>query len=518
MHIPLVWLYFAIGFFAAGLSVGLLMWYLLRRKTKLFEEEKRKDTAHIRSLQENITRLEDELYEASRREAVFQERLRRIEPYVRRFEDAQKNLTRLQEERAKLRSIIDAQYNKLEEQSKYFERMLQERDALIETLKSERHTVEAKLEEKRTHLIGLERRIGELNVQLEEEREHARLRLEEFNEAKEMMRKEFEALASNIMRQNSLHFGDISKARVEEVLKPLREEVGAFKKRIEEVHTHETKELATLMHEIRSLKELNLKIGEDAKNLTKALRGESKTQGIWGEMVLERVLEASGLREGEEYEREVSLQNDEQKRYRPDVIVHLPDKRDIIIDAKTSLLAYERYVNAEDEAQKHSYALQHLQSVNKHIEALEKKRYERLEGVNTLDFIFLFMPVEGALMLALQTDPSLYDKAFSRRIVLVSPTTLLVALRAVEHTWRTDKQSKNALEIAKKAGDLYDKFVGFTEELEKVGKQLDAAQKSYRNAWKRLSEGRGNLVRRVEELRTLGAKAHKELPDSLKKS
>ena len=273
--------------------------------------------------------------------------------------------------------------------------------------------------------------------------------------------------------------------------------------------------LSERVNYLGSLKELNNRISEDALNLTRALKGESKQQGIWGEMVLERVLEASGLREGEEFEREVSLQDGDSKRFRPDVIVHLPDDRDIIIDAKTSLVAYEQYINAEDEEKKAHYAKLHIEAVKSHIDKLSDKSYTMLEGVNTLDFIFMFMPIEGALMLALQTDPTLYDKAFAKHIVLASPTTLLVALRVVENTWRHERQNQNAMEIARKAGALYDKFVGFAEDLEKVGKQLDTVQKTYDSAWKKLTDGRGNIVRRIEELHELGARASKKIPKKL---
>jgi len=375
--------------------------------------------------------------------------------------------------------------------------------------------LEAMLDAMRGKNVALEKEVSELSIRLEEERRQSQLRLNELKEAKELMQKEFKVLASQIMEENGRRFGTISKEGVEQVLKPLQQQVSEFRKRIEQVHTDETKEMATLLHEIRTLKELNQRISEDAVNLTRALKGESKQQGIWGEMVLERVLEASGLREGEEYEREVSLQDNENRRFRPDVIVHLPDDRDIIIDAKTSLVAYERYVNAETDEERALYARHHLEAVKSHIDRLSDKRYTALEGVNTLDFVFMFMPIEGALMLALQTDPSLYDKAFAKHIVLVSPTTLLVALRAVENTWRHERQNRNAMEIARRAGALYDKFVGFAEDLEKVGKQLDTVQKTYDGAWKKLTEGRGNIVRQVMALEELGAKTGKKMPKKL---
>jgi DNA recombination protein RmuC len=374
---------------------------------------------------------------------------------------------------------------------------------------------ETELENLRQHRIELERHVSELKTRLEEEREHSISSLRELKEAKETMQKEFKILAAGIMEENSRRFGEISGEKVEKVLKPLQQQVENFRKRVDEVHLQESREMASLLTEIKTLKDLNQKIGEDAVNLTRALKGESKRQGIWGEMVLERVLEASGLREGEEYEREVSLRDAEQKRFRPDVIVHLPDDRDIVIDAKTSLLAYEKYVNAEDDEKRALYAKSHLEAVKAHIDRLSDKSYTSLEEINTLDFIFMFMPIEGALMLALQEDPRLYERAFGRHIVLVSPTTLLVALRAVENTWRHERQNRNAMEIARRAGALYDKFALFATELEKLGRQMETTRKTYENLWNRLGSGRGNILRQIENLRELGAPTSKSLPSRL---
>jgi len=473
VQIPLEWIFFLLGLLA-GLGVTVLLGYmLLRAKCRAFEVRMGEALAHKDAM---IARMEQELL------------------------------------------VSDADLEKIEhllEQSRVENSTLKERVAYLEVTEERLETVEATLDEMHRKNIALEKEVSELSIRLEEERHQSQLRLNELKETKEVMQKEFQLLASQIMEENSQRFGTISQERVEQVLKPLQEQVHAFRKRIEEVHTDETKEMATLLHEIRTLKELNQRISEDAVNLTRALKGESKQQGIWGEMVLERVLEASGLREGEEYEREVSLQDSEHRRFRPDVIVHLPDDRDIIIDAKTSLVAYERYVNAETDEDRELYAKHHLDAVKQHINRLSEKRYTALEGVNTLDFIFMFMPIEGALMLALQTDPSLYDKAFAKHIVLVSPTTLLVALRAVENTWRHERQNRNAMEIARRAGALYDKFVSFAEDLEKVGKQLDTVQKSYDGAWRKLTEGRGNIVRQVMALEELGAKPSKKMPKKL---
>ncbi len=473
MQIPLIWLYFAAGAAAGSVIAGLILF-------RLFDKAKKRSLDEAKKLQEEsgerITQLEKELAEAESYSGSLQEHLKRSQI---EYAALNERVLSLEERKEELQSVIESE---------------------------------------RAHTLALEKELSEVKTALEAERRHAKKSIEELKEARTLMQKEFKILASQIMEENSRRFGAVSKEGVEQILKPLQQQVGEFKRRIEQVHTEETKEMAALLNEIKALKDLNRQISEDAVNLTRALKGESKQQGIWGEMVLERVLEASGLRAGEEYEREVSLRDRESRRFRPDVIIHLPDDRDIVVDAKTSLVAYERYVNAEDEAEKKEYAKLHLEAVRSHIDKLSDKSYTALEGINALDFVFMFMPIEGALMLALQTDPGLYDRAFSKNIVLVSPTTLLVALRAVENTWRHERQNRNAMEIAKKAGALYDKFVGFAEDLERVGRQLDTVQRSYDGAWKKLTEGKGNIVRRIEELHELGARATKNMPKKLSDS
>ncbi len=473
MQIPLLWIYFLAGAAASALFFTALAFFIHRSSKERFKQE-------LEELRKNC----------EEREAALE-----------------KSLEESNNETEKIEELLNS--------SRMENAALKERTEAMSSLQRRSEELEAILESYRSKTLALEKEISELQTLLESERRGAKRSLEELKSAKELMQKEFKILAAKIMEENSLRFGAISKEGVEQVLKPLQMQVSEFKKRIEQVHTEETKEMATLLNEIKSLKELNRQISEDATNLTKALKGESKKQGIWGEMVLERVLEASGLREGEEYEREVTMHDEQSRRFRPDVVVHLPDSRDIIIDAKTSLVAYEGYVNAEDDRERQVYAKRHLEAVKGHIDKLSDKSYAALEGVNTLDFIFMFMPIEGALMLALQEDPSLYDRAFSKHIVLVSPTTLLVALRAVENTWRRERQSQNALEIARQAGALYDKFVSFVEDLEKVGKQLNTVQKSYESAWRKLTDGRGNIVGRIQRLEELGAKATKSMPKKL---
>ncbi len=256
-------------------------------------------------------------------------------------------------------------------------------------------------------------------------------------------------------------------------------------------------------------------ISEDAINLTNALKGQSKTRGSWGEMILERVLEESGLHKGREYEVQVMYASDEGQRRHPDVIVHLPEGKDIVIDSKVSLTAYEKYCSADTDEKREKRLKEHLISIRTHIKDLSEKRYEELEGITTLDFVLMFLPIEGAFWTAIESEQGLFNEAFNKNIMLVSPSTLLATLRIINNIWRYEDQNKNAMIIAKKAGDLYGKFVGFVEALEDVGQKIGKAQESYKTARDRLSKGKGNLVRRTEELKQLGVKAQKELPAEL---
>lgn len=333
---------------------------------------------------------------------------------------------------------------------------------------------------------------------------------------KEQMRLEFKELAVSILENNSQKFSLQNQENLSKMITPMREQFNEFKKQIDDVYIKEAKDRSMLQAEIRSIKEINHQMSTDAKNLTKALRGESKKQGVWGEMVLESVLEHSGLRIGVEYEREVTLEHEHnQSRYRPDVIVHLPDGRDIIIDAKTSLVAYEKYSSAEDDEHKERFINEHIISIKKHIKELSEKDYINLKGIKTLDFVFMFVPIESALLMAMEHDKTLFDHAFKKSVILVGPTTLMVSLRAVENSWRYEKQQKNAQEIARRAGMLFDKFSGFIESIEKLGKQITTVQKSYDETFSKLHSGAGSITSQFQKLEVLGAQSSKALPKSL---
>ncbi len=354
-----------------------------------------------------------------------------------------------------------------------------------------------------------------LETLLEEERKQADEKVALLKEARDQLKNEFQNLAQRIFEEKSSKFVDQNRVAVDQLISPLRQQIGDFKKRVEDVYDKETRDRTALHTEINNLKELNQRISKEALNLTRALKGDSKARGNWGEVILERVLEASGLQKGREYDVQVSLKDQTGKRYQPDAIVRLPEGKDVIVDAKVTLKAYEAYYSAEDIKEKEQHLAAHIDSLRSHIRSLAGKRYEALVGVRTLDFTLMFVPIEAAFMTAVEKEGTLFSEAFEKNIMVVSPSTLLVTLRTIQNIWRNEHQNSNALEIANKAGALYDKFVGFVDSLQEVGQQLDRASDAYRTAHDRLVSGRGNLVRRTQQLIDLGVKAGKALPQKM---
>lgn len=390
-----------------------------------------------------------------------------------------------------------------------------ERRAVAEEKSSRVPGLEEGLEKAKQENGVLLAKLSELETRLEDERRNAAEKIVLLQEAREQLKMEFQNVANKIFEDKSQKFTEQNRENIEGVLKPMREQLLDFKKKVEDVYDKESKDRVSLLNEIIHLKTLNERISEDAVNLTNALKGQSKTRGAWGEMILERVLEESGLQKGREYEVQTMYAGEEGQRRHPDVIVHLPEGKDIVIDSKVSLTAYEKYCTAGTDEKREKRLKEHIISVRTHIKALSEKRYEELEGIRTLDFVLMFMPIEGAFWTAIESEQGLFNEAFNKNIMLVSPSTLLATLRIINNIWRYEDQNKNALIIAKKAGDLFDKFVGFVEVLDDVGQKIDKARESYQTARKRLIDGRGNLVRRTTELRQLGVKAQKELPEGL---
>ena len=348
---------------------------------------------------------------------------------------------------------------------------------------------------------------------LEEKLEDQKLQLQELQE---QFRTEFKNLANEILEEKSKKFTEQNKEKLDQLLKPLGEKISEFQKRVEETHKEDLKGRSALDQHLKMLQEMNQKMSEEAKNLTKALKGDSKKQGNWGEVILQRILEKSGLRKGSEYETQESTTTEDGRRLQPDVIVKLPDEKRLIIDSKVSLVAYEKYSSTDDLDVQTNFLKQHIQSLRGHVRSLSNKNYEQIHGFKSPDFVLMFIPVEPAFGLAMQNDPDLYNEAFEKNIIIVSPTTLLATLSTIENVWKQEYQNQNAMEIAKRGGLLYDKFVGFVENLEDVGKRIRQTNDSYNTAMKQLSTGAGNLVGQAEKLRDLGANASKKIPGDLK--
>ncbi|OPZ58963.1 MAG: DNA recombination protein RmuC [Deltaproteobacteria bacterium ADurb.Bin510] len=415
---------------------------------------------------------------------------------------------------AELRSELQSSRSQLDElrvRAAELGAQLSERGARLDQLAAELSTARAAAENSQQQCGLRQARIGELEATLELERRQAAEKLALLNEARQQLSLEFNNLANRIFEEKSQKFTDQNRSNLEVVLNPLREQLGEFKKRVEDVYDKESKDRAALHGEITSLRELNRSIGQEALNLTKALKGESKTRGNWGEVVLERVLEESGLEKGREYEIQVSLTSSEGRRYQPDVIVRLPENKDVVIDAKVNLAAYERYSSSEDELERASALKEHINALRLHIKDLGSKNYEELPGIRSLDFVLLFVPIEAAFLAAMQQDAALFGEAYKERIVIVSPSTLLVTLKTIQFIWRGEYQNKNAQEIARQAAGLYDQFVGFVEALKEIEKHLDKSKEAYDKAYSRLASGRGNLMNRTQSLKKLGLNSKKDL-------
>ncbi len=374
---------------------------------------------------------------------------------------------------------------------------------------------QGKLELGRTEIL----RTSNALVQQQSLNEFLQKKLEEQKGELELIQakfsKEFENLANKILEEKSQKFTDQNKINLDVILNPLKERIKEFEQKVDTSYKAEAAERNSLKGEIKNLVELNKQISEEANNLAKALKGDTKKQGNWGEVILEKILERSGLVKGQEYDSQVSSTNEEGKRIQPDVVVFLPDEKHLIIDSKVSLVAYEAMVNADSEEDREKYLKDHLLSVRSHIKSLSEKNYQTAADFTSPDFVLLFMPIESSFGMAIQGDNELYNFAWDRKIVIVSPTTLLATLRTISSVWKQERQTRNALEIARQSGALYDKFKGFLDDLIDVGKKMDSAKSGYSDAMNKLSTGSGNILKRIEDIKKLGAKATKELPAAL---
>jgi len=398
---------------------------------------------------------------------------------------------------------------------KGLETLIHEKDKLLNSFESQISEFKSENYELQSNNLNKEKFISELETTIEKDRETNLQKLAILEDAKEKLSLEFQNLGNKIFEEKSKKFTIQNKENLESVLNPLKEQIKDFDKKISDTYEKETKERVSLVNQIEQLRNLNEKISKDAVNLANALKADTKTQGIWGEFVLEKVLEISGLEKGREFETQETFRDEEGNMFRPDVIVHLPDGKDVVIDSKVSLTAYERYSSSEDAEEKMQALNSHVQSLQNHIKELGSKKYEELKQINTLNYVLMFLPIEAAYLVAIEADKELLRKAFEKNIIIVCPSTLLSTLRTIQSIWQFEHQNKNAQKIADEAGKMYDKLVDFTVHLENIGNRLSQASISYESAMKTLSTGKGNVVKKAEDLRKLGIKNKKSISNEL---
>ncbi len=372
--------------------------------------------------------------------------------------------------------------------------------------------VEGRLQEAEQQLGILNTQIATLTTQLTQERSQNAEKIALLQSARDELTHQFKNLANDILEEKSKRFSEQNQQSLGQLLEPLKTRLQEFQGKVEQVYVQEGKDRSALAEQVRQLMELNKTVSQEANNLTKALKGSNKTQGNWGELILERVLETAGLRKGEEYDVQESHTTGDGKRLQPDVVLHLPEDRHLVIDAKATLVAYEDYANAEDEKHREAALKRHLDAVRTHIKGLSDKNYQDLYGLKSLDFVLMFIPIEPAFMLAVTHDRELFMDAWNKNVLLVSPSTLLFVVRTVASLWRQEAQNRNAQDIAKRGAELYDKLAGFVEDMESLGNRLSQAQKDYDGAINKLSTGKGNVIRQAEMLKKLGVKPNKSLP------
>ncbi|HCH1540631.1 TPA: DNA recombination protein RmuC [Vibrio parahaemolyticus] len=430
-----------------------------------------------------------------------------LEQVKQSLADAQQELDELDNERDKAAFEVRQSHGKLMaamEKLRYFEAVKQERQQYFDEL--------GQMREQKSRL---ETQLREQQARHEQMNQANAEKLQILEQAEVRLKQQFEHLANQLFEEKTAKVDLQNRQSLEGLLSPLKEQLEGFKKQVNDSFSQEAKERHTLVHELKNLQRLNEQMTREAVNLTQALKGDNKQQGNWGEVVLARVLAESGLREGHEYETQVNLQSEAGKRYQPDVIVHLPQNKQVVVDSKMALVAYERYFNAETDAERDRALSAHLTALRAHIKGLSMKDYHKLKGIQSLDYVLMFIPVEPAFQVAIQADPSLIKDAMEQNIILVSPTTLLVALRTIDNLWRNERQNENAKLIAQRATKLYDKLRLFIDDMEGLGGALDRANQTYQGAMNKLATGRGNVIRQAESFRQLGVEIKRPISSDL---
>ncbi|EGQ8144043.1 DNA recombination protein RmuC [Vibrio parahaemolyticus] len=435
---------------------------------------------------------------------LYQQQLEQVKQSLA---DAQQELDELDNERDKAAFEVRQSHGKLMaamEKLRYFEAVKQERQQYFDEL--------GQMREQKSRL---ETQLREQQARHEQMNQANAEKLQILEQAEVRLKQQFEHLANQLFEEKTAKVDLQNRQSLEGLLSPLKEQLEGFKKQVNDSFSQEAKERHTLVHELKNLQRLNEQMTREAVNLTQALKGDNKQQGNWGEVVLARVLAESGLREGHEYETQVNLQSEAGKRYQPDVIVHLPQNKQVVVDSKMALVAYERYFNAETDAERDRALSAHLTALRAHIKGLSMKDYHKLKGIQSLDYVLMFIPVEPAFQVAIQADPSLIKDAMEQNIILVSPTTLLVALRTIDNLWRNERQNENAKLIAQRATKLYDKLRLFIDDMEGLGGALDRANQTYQGAMNKLATGRGNVIRQAESFRQLGVEIKRPISSDL---
>lgn len=387
-----------------------------------------------------------------------------------------------------------------------------QRDLFIQKLEKEKADLNILLNEEREKVNTRDARLAKAEEAFKNMDEKLRTQKSEFEDLQKRFTTEFENIANKLLEEKSQKFTEQNKTQLDTLLGPLKDKIQQFEKKVEESYDKELRDKISLREEVKKLYELNSRISQEANNLTRALKGDNKMQGNWGEVILEKILERSGLQKDVEYKTQLATSNSEGSSIRPDVVIFLPDNKHVIIDSKVSLVAYEAFVNSDTDEDRERYLKEHLLSLRSHIKGLGDKGYSTSSDLNAADFVLMFIPIESCFSMAIQADLEMFNYAWEKKIVLVSPSTLLATLRTIHSIWQQEKQTRHALDIAKESGKLYDKFVGFVEDMQKLGERIEAIQRTYSDSMNKLSTGKGNLINRVENIRKMGAKASKLLP------
>ena len=457
-----------------GCVGGVLGWFLLRQRGKTTDLRNQHQSAI------EIVELTSQLSTANSQ----------LENVTKEFDDAKI-----------ISSTVQTNFNKLETEKAVI-------DSQVERLPD----LEIELNDLGSRLITEQKRSTEFQTRLEEQTRSGEEKLKLLKEAKEVLTTEFQNIGQKIFEEKTEKFTHQNKTNLESLLNPFRDQMSAFKQKVDDVYDKEAKDRVALSEQVKQLRDLNQQLSQDAVNLTRALKGDSKARGNWGEVILSKVLERSGLKEGREYEVQETHKNEEGSRFQPDVVIHLPESKDIVVDSKVSLVAYENFSTTEDEKERATALQQHIASIRAHVRDLSGKNYEELKGLRTLGYVLMFIPIEPAFLLAVGEDPELFNDAMSKNIFIVSPSNLLITLKTINAMWQYAYQNENALEIAQKAGGMYDKFVSFVESFDLVGSRLEQAEESWSQARGQLVTGKGNLVKRADDLKQMGVRTKKQLP------